>query len=76
VNQLIHLADTCYDITPHCRYDTCNLQRWHNVHFTTAGKQFCAVEVAHTVAPLLNTKWLKLAPNGGEITVEEDVAAF
>ena len=40
----------------------CNLQRYENVHFTDAGKQFCAIEVAHTVAPLLAPKWLKLAP--------------
>ena len=41
-------------------YETCNLQRWHNVHFTTAGKQFCAVQVAHAVAPLLAPKWNSL----------------
>ena len=32
--------------------DDCNLQRYENVHFTDAGKQFCAIEVAHTVAPV------------------------
>jgi hypothetical protein len=40
----------------------CNLQRYENVHFTDAGKSFCAIEVAHTVAPLLAPKWLKLNP--------------
>jgi hypothetical protein len=30
-------------------YATCNLQQWQNVHFTTAGKQFCAVQVAHAI---------------------------
>jgi lysophospholipase L1-like esterase len=43
-------------------YEDCNLQRWHNVHFTTAGKQFCAVEVANTVAPLLAPKWKTIFP--------------
>lgn len=43
-------------------YETCNLQRWHNVHFTSAGKQFCAVELAKTVAPLLAPRWLQLKP--------------
>jgi len=38
----------------------CNLQRYENVHFTDAGKQFCAIEVAHTVAPLLAPKWMAL----------------
>ena len=38
-------------------YEACNLQRWQNAHFTTAGKQFCAVQVAHAVAPLLAPKW-------------------
>ena len=41
----------------------CNLQRYENVHFTDAGKQFCAIEVAHAVAPLLAPKWAKLDPN-------------
>ena len=45
-------------------YTTCNLQRYHNVHFTTAGKQFCAVEVSYTVAPLLASKWLLLTNPG------------
>ena len=40
----------------------CKLQRYENVHFTDAGKQFCAIEVAHTVAPLLAPKWLELSP--------------
>jgi hypothetical protein len=40
----------------------CNLQRYENVHFTDAGKQFCAIEVAHAVAPLLAPKWLTLDP--------------
>ena len=40
----------------------CKLQRYENVHFTDAGKQFCAIEVAHTVAPLLAPKWLQLSP--------------
>jgi len=43
-------------------YETCALQLYHNVHFTTAGKQFCAINVAHTVAPLLAPAWLKLQP--------------
>ena len=43
-------------------YKRCNLQRWANVHFTTAGKQFCAVEVAHAVAPLLAPRWAMLMP--------------
>ena len=38
-------------------YAACNLQLWQNVHFTTAGKQFCAAQVAHAVAPLLAPKW-------------------
>ena len=41
-------------------YESCNLQRWHDVHFTSAGKQFCAVQVAHAVAPLLAPKWNRL----------------
>ena len=40
----------------------CPLQRFENVHFTDAGKQFCAIEVAHSVAPLLAPAWLKLGP--------------
>ena len=40
-------------------YKTCNLQRWQNVHFTTAGKQFCAVQVAHAIAPMLAPGWHK-----------------
>lgn len=40
----------------------CHIQRHENVHFTDAGKEFCAIEVAHTVAPLLAPKWLALAP--------------
>lgn len=43
-------------------YSDCNLQLWHNVHFTTAGKQFCAVHVAAAVAPLLAPKWAVLDP--------------
>ena len=43
-------------------YDDCNLQRWHNVHFTTAGKQFCAVELASVAAPLLTPRWAVLSP--------------
>ena len=38
-------------------YKDCNLQLWHNMHFTTAGKLFCAVQVAHAVSPLLAPKW-------------------
>ena len=41
-------------------FRTCNLQRWHNVHFTDAGKQFCAVEVAAAIAPLLAPAWSRL----------------
>ena len=44
-------------------YGGCNLQRWENVHFTDAGKQFCAIEVAAAVAPLLGPKWARLTPN-------------
>ena len=43
-------------------YEDCNLQRWNNVHFTTAGKQFCAIELSETIAPLINNKWLSLQP--------------
>lgn len=43
-------------------FTTCNLQRWMNVHPTTAGKQFLAVELAHTIAPLLAPKWRKIIP--------------
>ena len=43
-------------------YAKCNLQRWENVHFTDAGKQFCAVQVAHAVAPLVAPKWAVLQP--------------
>ena len=49
-------------------YSTCNLQRFHNVHFTTAGKQFCAVQVANVVAPLLAPKWAVLEPKQTEDT--------
>lgn len=38
-------------------YESCNLQLWQNVHFTTAGVQFNAIQVAHAVAPLLAPKW-------------------
>jgi hypothetical protein len=38
-------------------YKACNLQLWHNVHFTTAGKQFCAVQVAHAIGPMLAPRW-------------------
>jgi hypothetical protein len=41
-------------------YAACNLQLWQNVHFTTAGKQFCALEVARAVGPLLGPKWHEL----------------
>ena len=44
-------------------YKTCNLQRWGDVHFTDAGKQFCAVVVAKNVAPLLAPKWVVLQSN-------------
>eukprot|EP00729_Bicosta_minor_P002814 gene2814-15504_t len=47
-------------------YAACNLQRFHNVHFTTAGKQFCAVQVANVVAPLLAPKWAVLEPKQTE----------
>jgi hypothetical protein len=40
----------------------CNLQRYENVHFTDAGKSFCAIEVSNVVAPLLAPKWMKLDP--------------
>ena len=43
-------------------YTNCNLQLWNNVHFTEAGKQFCAVHVAKNIAPLLGPKWAKLVP--------------
>ena len=46
-------------------YKACNLQLWHNVHFTTAGKQFCAVQVAHAVAPMLAPKWHTLCSASG-----------
>jgi hypothetical protein len=46
-------------------YATCNLQRWHDVHFTSAGKQFCAIQVAHAVAPLLAPKWNTLCTATG-----------
>ena len=42
-------------------YAQCNLQLYDNVHFTEAGKQFCAVVVAKAVAPLLGPKWAVLA---------------
>lgn len=42
-------------------YDECNLQLWSNVHFTTAGKQFCAVQVAAAVAPKLGPAWLRIS---------------
>ena len=38
-------------------YEACNLQLWHNVHFTTAGKQFCAVQVSHAIGPMLAPRW-------------------
>ena len=38
-------------------YKACNLQLWDNVHFTTAGKQFCAVQVAHAIGPMLAPRW-------------------
>ena len=44
-------------------YKTCTLQRWGDVHFTDAGKQFCAVVVAKNVAPLLAPKWVVLQSN-------------
>ena len=47
----------------------CNLQRYEDVHFTDAGKAFCAIEVAHAVAPLLAPKWLKLKPKSEADTV-------
>ena len=50
-------------------YETCNLQLYHNVHFTTAGKQFCAVELSNAVAPLLAPAWLKIcksSPDGSK----------
>jgi hypothetical protein len=43
-------------------YSACNLQRFANVHFTDAGKDFCAVVVAKAVAPLLAPKWAAIAP--------------
>jgi hypothetical protein len=60
----VAVADLNAAVTSVCGkgYDDCNLQLWHNVHFTTAGKQFCAVEVANAVAPLLAPKWAQLAP--------------
>lgn len=44
-------------------YEECNLQLHSNVHFTEAGKQFCAVKVAKGIAPFLGAKWAELAPN-------------
>jgi len=47
-------------------YATCNLQRYDNVHFTDAGKQYCAVVVAKAVAPLLGPKWNALTTKDDE----------
>ena len=44
-------------------YETCNLQRYRDVHFTDAGKQFCAIQVARGVSPLLAPKWNTLLAN-------------
>lgn len=58
------VADLHSAVTRVCgdTYDACNLQLYNNVHFTGAGKQFCAVEVAKTVAPLLGPKWATINP--------------
>ena len=41
-------------------FHRCSLQRWGDVHPTQAGKQFLAVAVAHSIAPLLGPAWAKL----------------
>ena len=43
-------------------FDTgyCALQNRNDIHFTSAGRQFSAVVVAHAVAPLLGPKWASL----------------
>ena len=38
-------------------FHRCTLQRWHDVHPTQAGKQFLAIAVAHSIAPLLGPAW-------------------
>lgn len=44
-------------------YTECNLQLHSNLHFSEAGKAFCAVEVAKSIAPFLGPKWAELMPN-------------
>lgn len=51
------------DVCGQGAYEQCALQRWSNVHFTTAGKQFCAIHVAKNIAPLLAPKWAALVPD-------------
>eukprot|EP01050_Picozoa_sp_SAG11_P003629 SAG11_NODE_210_length_12303_cov_10.235824_8_plen_229_part_00 len=41
-------------------YSSCNLQRHHNIHLTSAGKQYAAIQVAHAIAPLLAPRWSAL----------------
>jgi hypothetical protein len=38
-------------------FEHCPLQRWGGVLPTQTGKQFLAISVAHTVAPLLGPAW-------------------
>ena len=52
-------------------YSTCNLQRWRDTQFTSAGKQLCAVNLAHTVAPLIGPKWHDLTSTSGGESVTE-----
>lgn len=58
----VQIVDLHSAVTDVCgmQYDQCNLQKWSDVHFTTAGKQFCAVQVAAGIAPKLGPAWRRL----------------
>ena len=59
------IADLHGAVTDVCgsKYENCNLQLYNNVHFTEAGKQFCAIHVAKNIAQHLGPKWAALVPN-------------
>ena len=71
----VTIADLNTAVTDVCgkRYGQCNLQLHSNCHFTDAGRQFCAIEVAKNIAPLLGPKWAELAPNPKSVMQTEAI---